>query len=77
MVTFIAQIAAKEENEQPHRGSVTCHITMPRDRYSAYWRLMHDYFSEPQVLGKNLFRRRYVIRDGQHCTFIAMWMCCI
>jgi hypothetical protein len=75
MVTFIAQIATKEENEQPQSGSVTCLITVPRDRYSEYWRLMHDYFCEPQMFGDNLFRQRYVLRDGQHCTFIAMWMC--
>jgi hypothetical protein len=36
MATFIAQIAAKEENEQPQRGSVAGRITVPRDRYSRY-----------------------------------------
>jgi hypothetical protein len=32
MATFIAQIAAEEENEQPQRGSVLDRITVPRDR---------------------------------------------
>jgi hypothetical protein len=39
-------------------------ITMPRDRCIGYWRLMNDYFFD------NLFRRRYVLHDPHHCTYV-------
>jgi hypothetical protein len=77
MGTFIAQIASKEEEEQPRCGSVPGRITVPRDRYNGYWRLMQDYFCEPPVFGENLFRQRYVLGGRHHCTFIPMWMCCV
>jgi hypothetical protein len=71
--TFIAQVASKEEEQQPLRGSVSSRIIVPRDRYSGYWRLMQDYFFEPHVFGDNFFRQRYVLPAPHHCTFINIY----
>jgi hypothetical protein len=71
--TFIAQIASEEEEQQPRHGSLPGCITVPRDRYSGYWRLMHDYFFEPHVFGENFFRRRYVLPAPHQCTFIDIY----
>lgn len=56
-LTTIARMAEEEEN-MPHRGSIVGRRTIPRDRYSGYFRLMQDYFIEQPVYGDNLFRRR-------------------
>eukprot|EP00267_Zea_mays_P032569 XP_008665976.1 uncharacterized protein LOC103644568 [Zea mays] len=50
---------AEEEENMPHRGSIVGRRTIPRDRYSGYFRLMQDYFIEQPVYGDNLFRRRF------------------
>lgn len=57
-LTTIARMAEEEEN-MPHRGSVVGRRTIPRDRYSGYFRLMQDYFIQQPVYGDNLFRRRF------------------
>ena len=58
MASTVAQIIEEEEEECHRRGSVPGRVSVPRDRYSGYWRLMADYFGDSPVYGENLFRRR-------------------
>jgi hypothetical protein len=62
--TTIVQIIDNEEEERPHRGSVVGRKTVPRDKYSDYWRLMQDYFQDPPVYRDNHFHRRLVLFHG-------------
>ena len=63
-MTTIVQIIEEEEEERPRRGSIVGRKTVPRDRFSSYWRLMQDYFLDPPVFDDNHFRRRLVSLHG-------------
>ena len=67
-MTTIVQIIEEEEEERPRRGSIVGRKTVPRDRFSGYWRLMQDYFLDPPVYGDNHFRRRLVSFHELFCA---------
>jgi hypothetical protein len=64
VVTTIAEMAETESEEQPRRGSILGRTTIPRDRYSAHWRLMFDYFIDAPVYSDDTFHRRYDLLNG-------------
>ena len=64
MTTIVQIIEEEEEEERPRRGSIVGRKTVPRDRFSSYWRLMQDYFLDPPVFDDNHFRRRLVSLHG-------------
>jgi len=64
MTTIVQIIEEEEEEERPRRGSIVGRKTVPRDRFSGYWRLMQDYFLDPPVFDDNHFRRRLVSLHG-------------
>jgi isocitrate lyase len=53
--TFVAHIASEDEEQQPRCGSMSGRITVPRDRYIRYWRLMNDYFFDPHMFVTTCF----------------------
>jgi hypothetical protein len=55
--TFVAHIASEDDEQQPRCGSMSDRITVPRDRYIEYRRLMNDYFFDPHMFVTSCFVR--------------------
>jgi hypothetical protein len=72
MIAMTVMMYLVEEEKEPHRGSVFGRRVIPRDRHSAYLRLMNDYFVDNPVYPEYYFRRRCII-----CCFMSSCSLCI